>query len=390
MKRALLVVFLVIFALSAASATNVHFVFGDLAQHPDILAGFLPSYVLLGVGFKPTKPFISGHNTDFQVIVGEGYTQRLLWQDKDSGENNYDNKTWDKTSALRFNVWQNELSLRFVQGFLNSTVENKDLLTLTAFLNARYERYYGGGKLLAFNINGNLPERIEGGYSGKIYPELGGNGNSFLGMEFALSLKLDMMKDTLHTNDGLWAKLDMKYAPEILNSALDGKADYMALTMTVVGAKTLWNLENKNNKSLVSFVLIDRLQGAWSGGKSVPSFIQGPQSLGRKVRGHNTYTYNTEFTVVNNLDLRIAGPGLGLESIAPRINLFFDCGYGWGRVHQTERTEKNFLASIGVEFTASFFDFIDLGYELCYHLTDKDKYTQPGRFTTCFTFFLDF
>ena len=59
----------------------------------------------------------------------------------------------------------------------------------------------------------------------------------------------------------------------------------------------------------------------------------------------------------------------------------------------TDRLESNFLASIGVQVEMSFFDFIDLGYQINYLLVDIDKYakyTQPGKITTNFTFFLDF
>lgn len=208
-------------------------------------------------------------------------------------------------------------------------------------------------------------------------------------MELALSLKLDLMEDTLHTNDGLWSRVDLKYGPKALNSTLSGFASYLTLTLNTVGAKTLLNVE-KNENSIFSIALVDRVNTSFTTGSSIPSFVSGPVSLGRKVRGFNTYTYATEFTVVNNLDLRIVGPGVGLDKIAPRVNLFFDMGYGWGKVFNTEREEKNFLASTGIQVEMSFFDFIDLGYQVTYLLVDKDKYTQPGKITTNFTFFLDF
>ena len=50
----------------------------------------------------------------------------------------------------------------------------------------------------------------------------------------------------------------------------------------------------------------------------------------------------------------------------------------------------NFLSSVGGELTVSFFDFIDLGYEVAYIFTEE-KMTAPGdRVVTRFTFFLDF
>ena len=384
-----LVVFLLVLALSfSLFAGDVHFVFGDIKQHSDILAGFIPSYALLGVGYY-LPPIIEGNTTDLRLLVGEGYTQRLLWLDEDSGENNFDNGVWDKSSALRFNVWNNEVSLRFLQGFFRSNVGDKDLLTLTLSLNGRYERYYSSSKFLFMNIKGNLDSIIAEDYSGAIYPELNGR-KDFLGLEFGANLKLDMMEDTLHTNNGLLVKLDFKFGPSALNNLASGHAQYFALTLNAVGAKTLLNVTNESGDSMFSVTVADRAYASYASGDAVPSFVSGPVSLGRNVRGFNTYTYATEFSVVNNFDVRLAGPDVGIKKVAPRVNFFVDCGYGWGKVFNTSRYEKNFLASCGVQATVSFFDFIDLGYEVNYILVDRNKYTQPGKVTTNVTFFLDF
>lgn len=384
-----LLVFLLVLVISfSVFAGNVHFVFGDVGQHSDILWGFLPSYAFIGAGYY-TTPLIEGNTTDIRLLVGEGYTQRLMWLDPESGVNNYDNGVWDKSSALRFNIWQNEVSLRFLQGFLKSSAGDKDLVTLTLSLNGRYERYYSSSKFLFMNIKGNLDDRIDEDYSGGIYPELNGR-KDFLGLEAAVSVKFDMMNDTLHTSDGFWARLDFRYGPGALNRLASGHASYHSLVLNAVGSKTLYNIENESGSSMFSVAVVDRAYASYTSGSAVPSFVSGSVSLGRNVRGFNTYTYATEFTVVNSFDIRLAGPDLGVKNIAPRVNFFIDCGYGWGRVFNTDRSEKNFLASTGVQATVSFFDFIDLGYEINFLLVDKNKYTQPGRVTTNVTFFLDF
>lgn len=385
MKKLFVIFLIFVLVTTTVFASKVNFVFGDMSQHPDILYGFFPSYLLLGAGYELPK-IIDDNTTELRLLIGEGYTQRLMWLDRDSGENNYDNGKWDSLSALRFNSWTNELSLRFLQGFLKSPVPGKDLLLLTLSLNGRYEKYNSASHFAIFDIRGNL---FSDDYHARVYPELNGRKKEFLGLEFALSLKLDMMEDTLHTNDGFWARLDYKLGPKATNSFLSGYASYSSLTLNAVGAKTVWELK-KGDKSMLSFTIVDRLNFNYTTGDAVPSFIIGPVSLGRKVRGFNTYTYQTEFTAVNNLDFRIVGPGIKTESIAPRVNLFFDVGYGWGTVFNTDRSENNFLSSIGIQIEMSFFDFIDLGYQVSYLLCDRTKYTEEGKVTTNFTFFLDF
>ena len=125
MKKIICVLLVLAFIISGVFAGSVYYAFGDIGQHPDILMGFIPSYAYMGVGVK--LPQSNGDNThDIQFLVGEGFLQRLLWQDKVSGENNY-KEVWDKDSALRYNVWSNDFTARFRQGFGESHVEGKDL-----------------------------------------------------------------------------------------------------------------------------------------------------------------------------------------------------------------------------------------------------------------------
>lgn len=401
MKRVFLLLFCLLLLVCSVAAAAPRYVFADLGQHGDILSGFFPSYLLNGVGYKLHDVKKGGNTTDFQVLVGEGYLQRLLWQDPATGSSRFisDGGDWTLDEALRYNVWTNELSLRFIQGFGQSPVVGKDLLTLIAYVNTRYEKYYGASSPLFLNIRGNVNEvlddyRVDGKYDGSVYPELAGANNQFLGTELALSLKYDCMEDTLHTNDGYFVRVMAKYGPKFLNNfSGDGFADYFTVTGNLVTAKTLYNLTGDNGRSLLSVVLVDRANMSYTTGDAVPMFIQGDVSLGRKVRGYNTWTYNTEFTSVNNFDVRIAGPGLGLDQIAPRLNIFVDCGYGWGQMfnEKADKEYSNFLASTGFQIELSMFDMFDLGFEVNYLLTPgKEKYTEAGRrITTNATFFLD-
>lgn len=394
MRKVLALLILICFVALTVAAADVRFIFADLNQHMDLLAGFLPTYTMVGAGFELPE-LVEGNTTEFQVLVGDGYTQRVLWQNPDDGHVMYNNDApeWEAENALRYNVWENDLSLRFVQGFGQSPVQGKDLLTVTGYFNARYERYYDGADFGPFTIHGTLDQDLYGihpNYSGAVFSELAGSGHQFLGAELAVSLKYDCMEDTLHTNDGYYLRAMAKYGPRLLNSFLDGYASYFTVTGNAVASKTLYDWR-QNGKSMVSVVAINRANLSYTTGDAVPAFVQAEVSLGRKVRGYNTGTYNTEWTTVNNFDLRICGPGLGLENLAPRINLFFDFGYGWGKMfNETAGTRyNNILASTGAQFTMAFFDIFDLGFQVNYLFTGT-KYSQPGKVTTNATFFLDF
>ena len=384
-KKIMVTAVVLLLAVTSVFAAPLRFVFGDLGQHPEILMGFLPSYLLAGAGYRPVE-LIEGDVTEIQLLAGLGYNQRKVWQDCLSGE-------VVKKDPIVYDVLETDWILRFVQGFGDSSVAGKDLLTITAGYEGKLEfaldsmvkgqtRNNGG----SFEIK-SLDDRI-GTYDGDIYPDLRGN-RTALGSVLALQLKYDEMDDRMTTTDGFVAKADLKWAPSFLNGALDGKADYYSLTLNAVAAKTVFAY-SENGKDMFTITLVDRGNVNWTDGSMVPVWAQGPVSLGRKVRGFNTWTYNTQFTAVNNFDVRFAGPNLGVKGIFPRVNLFYDIGYGCGKYFNTQISEGNFLMSTGVQVTVSFFDFIDLGYQVAY-LFSGEKFSEgTKKVVGRFTFVLDF
>ena len=384
-KKIMVTAVVLLLAVTSVFAAPLRFVFGDLGQHPEILMGFLPSYLLAGAGYRPVE-LIEGDVTALQLLAGLGYNQRKVWQNELSGK--VENK-----DPIVYDVLETDWILRFVQGFGDSSVAGKDLLTITAGYEGKLEFALDSMVKGQTRNNGiqsvirSLDDRI-GTYEGDIYPDLRGN-RTALGSVLALQLKYDEMDDRMTTTDGFVAKADLKWAPSFLNGALDGKADYYSLTLNAVAAKTVFAY-SENGKDMFTITLVDRGNVNWTDGSMVPVWAQGPVSLGRKVRGYNPWTYNTQFTAVNNLDVRFAGPALGVKGIFPRVNLFFDMGYGCGKYFNTQISEGNFLMSTGVQVTVSFFDFIDLGYQVAY-LFSGEKFSEgTKKVVGSFTFFLDF
>lgn len=397
-KKLFLVIIAVLAVLSGAYASDFKFVFGDLGQHAEILGGFLPTYLKAGAGYTGLS-LIEGHTTEIDFLAGAGYNQRKVWQDPETGEvwqdMNAGTSLKEDVGPIIYDVLQSEWEIRFSQGFLDSTVENKDLLTLSVGYNGRFEASGDSFRKGSWRENGlegktqilSLDEYLgTNNYQGDVYPDLRGN-RQHLGTEFYLELKLDMMDDQKMYSNGFTASLEAEWGPGVLNSALDGKADYYSLTFNAVAAYTPFSFI-EDGQHWFSITLIDRANINWTDGSEVPVYVQGPVSLGRKVRGYNTWTYNTQFTAVNNFDIRFAGPSW--SDIFPRVNLFLDVGYGCGDYFNSDEGGSNFLASTGIQMTVSFFDFIDLGYQISYLFTGEKFTDGDANITTSFTFFLDF
>ena len=245
MKRLLtiLLVFIMILTGAFASSPTFRFVFGDLDQHPEILIGFCPTYLLLGFGAD--FHFIENNTSELQVLVGGGYNQRMVFQDPSDGTPFY---TVSDGRGITYDAAQGDLFLRFNQGFMN------DLLVLRASIETQYE-----ANLNSFVDGKNDPLKTQLGpfFNKTIYPDLSGDAQ-FLGTSLALRLTYDDMEDTLFTNDGILAYVEAKVAPYFLNQWLDGTANYYSLTANAVFAKTLYNYSTEN-ADWFSIVLIDRV-----------------------------------------------------------------------------------------------------------------------------------
>ena len=131
MKKILVLLIVSVCAATSLSA-DVEFVFGGIDQHSEVLGGFLPTYASLGAGFNGLS-LIDGHTTQLDLLVGGGYSQRKVWQDPQTGE-------VIRTNPLIWDTVRLDWTVRLSQGFFDSTVDGKDLVTLSVGYTGRYDR----------------------------------------------------------------------------------------------------------------------------------------------------------------------------------------------------------------------------------------------------------
>ena len=154
-----------------------------------------------------------GKSGRIPFLAGAGYNQRKVWQDPWTGdvwqEMNPGESLKKDVGPIIYDVLQTEWEIRFSQGFLDSPVANKDLLTLSAGYNGRFEASGDSFRKGSWRENGlegktqilPLGEYIGENYQGDVYPDLRGN-RQHLGTEFYLELKLDMMDDQKMYSNG--------------------------------------------------------------------------------------------------------------------------------------------------------------------------------------------
>lgn len=390
MKKFLIIVLIAVMAISSALAGDFSFLFTELDQHVEILGGFLPTLVTIGGSYNGLD-LIPGDLTQIQATIGGGYTQRKVFQDPTDGSPLLGD-------FFTFDTWQARWNLKFLQGFGESWVPEKDLVTFYAGYEGRWEKYVDSmvkGELRSSGITSiNFEQQTfpvptfdnwKGGLltSSPVFTDLAKD-RSIIATIFYAGLRLNGMADTGVTCDGILGDINFKWAP---NSLSTDRISYYSATFNLVGSKTLYQKQFSNGSNAFSIVLIDRANVNWTDGAHVPVYAQGPVSLGRKVRGYNTYSFNTQFSVVNNLDIRLSGPDRifdFMKGVFPRLNLFIDCGYHMGKYFNSDIEGSHFLASTGAQLEVSFMDFIDLGIQVAYLLTPTKNVVLGA------TFFLDF
>ena len=409
MKKALTIVLVLALALCSVFAGDFKFLFTELDQHPEILAGFLPTLTAIGVGYNGLD-LVEGDLTQVQFTVGGGFTQRVLFQDPVTGEPLISNQLIYDDIQLRWN-------LKFLQGFGDSWVEGKDLVTAYIGYEGRYEKaadskWVGEPRLRGYattdpkTTGPTAITEIDDWFGSfgttnvgnTIYPDLNkADYTSFIN-NFYIGAKLNLMDDQMVSNEGMTAEVK-------LQGAWGKQAKYYTATVNLVAGTTLFEMANKKGLNLFSVVLIGRVNATYTDGPAVPIYASRPVSLGRKVRGIDTNSYNTNFSAVANIDLRLAGPEFLMDGVFPRLNLFLDVGYHAGNYLNTGHNgvaaasaqamaEKyglqQFLCTTGFQLEMCFFDFIDLGFQLSYLINGENLKNPQHKFITGATFFLDF
>jgi len=364
MKKRLVTIILIVCSACLLWASDYRFLLGRMDFHPDIAYGLVPAYVDSGLAYDAFQ-FQPDDTTELNLWLGGGFLQRTLWQNalgQVMAPGNTDSiavapYTYDVALAL----WK----LGFKQGFGHSQLTGKDLFWISLDYDGRFE-----ANLPAFNPTVRIPGEVRTDFfaavtDGVAYPDLAGN-HLFLSTALSFTAGFDLMVDQQVTQYGLAGDVKLSYAPRFLNGALGGQSDYVSVVANLVGAYPLYHLTGDDGLNVLSLTLVDRLRVSFTGGADVPVFVQGQNSLGSLVRGFTWATYNTSFTAVNNLDIRLAAPEPFWDGVFPRLNFFFDAGLHAGKHFNSTSDSNGLLASTGVQLTLCLWDYLDFGYYLAY------------------------
>ncbi len=349
MKKSLIILFLLIIVSSSAVAGDFSFAFEDARFHNDFFFGFAPFYVRAGVDYSGFE-IIDGQRTDLFIIGGGALIHSKIWTDKSGLPVKYSDTTAsDFKDANSYSKFQGDFSLRLEQGLFQEKDRDKPLL-------AGYVKYAFHWTSPHENWNGGISTFLDGDLAA--YPDNKGTASNIL----QTGIKIDRL-DKTDVYNGFRVDSSVKWAPKWFFNDIRGSSSFVNLNLTAKGYYSLFEIKRADSDlTLIGIYLADRVQIDYLSGDAIPQFFQEGASLGTKMRGFESNSLGTEFTVVNNFDIRIYGTEF-LNNINPVLQLFFDSGFQSGNYFNTEyNAGGNFFCSTGFEIALNIIDFAQVGY----------------------------
>jgi hypothetical protein len=328
--------------------TDFSFVLADTENHPEILLDAIPTWAELGLKYSGMQLF-DGKKTELFLLGGGAYGHVDLWTGLDGmplvvtpAEAESDELTDQRT----YNSWLADWRLRFQQ--FVTPVAAIPMGEVALFLE------YAGWWTNPLE-NGDASLGLDG--TTAAYPDQNGLLVNGIGIG---ALWFDLEKGASPV--GFESEIALHALPEALGNNVTGRTDYYLFSTTAIGYYPLYTSEQESGLNLFSIYLAERFVADLVWGDAVPQRVQEPISLGRKMRGFEYNSYGTAYTVVNNFEVRLAGPEIFLSNVYPRFHVFLDAGLYGGVYLNTSYEQSGFLASTGFEAALNVFDLFAVGY----------------------------
>lgn len=353
MKKILLIVLVFTVLTAAAFAGDFSFAFEDALFHGDFLGGFAPIYVRAGVDYTGFE-LIEDQRTDFYIIGGGALVSSSLWTDQSGLP--FSASAVDNTTALfddynKYSRWQGDFSLKLKQGLIHEEGRAKALFAVYgkyAFhLTSPHENWKSDSMYSNFLLG-----------DASAYPDQAGNVTNIV----QFGVELDRL-DAFDVYDGFNVDASVILAPRWLANNLLGDNNFLNVNLTAKAFYSLLEIKRKESElTAFGIYLGDRVQLDYITGDAIPQFFQEKPALGSKMRGFEGMSMGTEFTAVNNFDVRLYGFEF-IDNINPVINLFLDAGFFAGKYLNTDYIETGDVRlSTGFELALNIIDFAQVGY----------------------------
>lgn len=177
-----------------------------------------------------------------------------------------------------------------------------------------------------------------------------------------------VVRDSRRVKSGIGAEISAEAGPGFLNA----QTDFWRLSAQGEFYSPLVSIGRQDSAklNLFSVYLAGYLAADYAGGKDVPIWVMQSfggrnirKSLGSRIRGFPSMSYDSSLKVAANGEIRILGPALfGIEWCMPTVYIFCDTGYYEGFAHSaTKSGARGSISSAGLGLNIDILDFAFLG-----------------------------
>ena len=335
MKRLCFLLF-VLLIVSPISAIGFGYHVFEIRTEPEFGKGVFPASVMYQFNF-PVPDFINGNKTEFAFRLDNGLVYRTLRQDPVTGAIMAENPSlYD--FPKEYTVHYDEFNLFFAQGFIDTAFSSDDLLTAFVSIDGRFEMAFERLSWMTdtnetegvfWDGNGNYRFPEDGLWIGA--PELSEDRSAFQ-TSISLGLKFSYMRDTVTVRDGIRGAFVWRFAPEWM-ILTDGSASFVLSHNEIQLSKTLFSVPAGGGRTWFSIVLDDFFSYRWIYGSKVPQYVQGGDIWGPDVP-------NARNVITNRLSMTFYGPQIYSMDTYPSITFFWDLGWAFGKVLNTDSGES--------------------------------------------------
>jgi hypothetical protein len=350
--------------LAAAAIMAVACVIPTFAQEHDFVFKFegprrynsyIPSGADLSLTYTGLSPYPAG-DTKVRLLAGGGYENGILLRDPANGD------PWDADAdGLAFDTPNFQWGLAFIQG-LSRRADGDNLVEIFAEYRSRYDIHSNEGQ----------PDAVFADMHGLF-------GNSVMG-----GVSYDSRERNAHNAiRGAYAEASAEWGPGFVNAS----TDFWRVSGQLRGFLPVFDLPSDDG-NLFSAYLAGFAGVDLSDGEAVPMYVNESfggrelrDSLGDCVRGYPDKSYDSSFKSVANVELRLLGPTLGLDSIVPVLYGFFDAGWYSGFSGSANYSSASgMLASTGGGAAIDFAGAVQLGAYAGMTLVDASLYYPKEAF----------
>jgi hypothetical protein len=323
----------------------------------------IPSGLDITLGYTDFD-LVDGLDTLFYTSLGAGYEGFETYRGIGYQPHDEIDFSTGSLNNLEFDSLRTNWEYGIVQGFLWNDNLDRNLIEGFFVYRGRFDSYYKGR--IYWGTEEDRQQSILDGHSDWQTAYAGTDSEGILGNTLLIGLSSDTIEyyQYAQTYDGFYGETSFEVSPYL--DRVIGASDFYRINLNTKFFKTLYTAPAEPDRSVLGIYLGNYFSIDYADAeKSMPLYVM--QTFGGRtlrygladsLRGFEDFTWDTQFKLVNNIELRVNFPSLYFHSLVPGALCYFDIGYGSKFWEDPTGKEGALLSSAGLGLYLNTFNIV--------------------------------